>query len=424
MKFKHLLIPSFILVAQAAQANVLSDLAASVPEHTFVKMPANASLGSMGMDASLLYYADSGVWDPFKEEVAYVGGPGTCCADPAVYKRISYRATTDTWAIVNAPFTGSGHGYDANALDPGTGNHYFAVFADKVIHRWTGKAWEPLPAHTLAGECCVSLSWFPEINNGNGGLFLLVGSGLAAWYDGVSWTNIPKPAPVWGEIEGFSEYNPVLKSVWLGSGSGAERTSFLMDAKFKYTKLKDAPFSLKTNNSLKSVDPVSGKYIVYDMVGGTLWEFDAAKDAWTKITANAMPSLGSESLFQVPITQYGVIMFFKQNGSSKDVYLYRHVKGVGQVSLGERMAVGATPRIGALVDPSGTLMILNVTGVLSGSASGVLTIHDSQGRLAASWPHVSAHPVTWDLSQARGGMYVARFQGGLGSVTKRIVVTH
>jgi hypothetical protein len=196
-----------------------------------------------------------------------------------------------------------------------------------------------------------------------------------------------------------------------------------MDAGFKYVKLKDAPFSLKTNNSLKSVDPVSGKFIVYDMEGEALWEFDAAKDAWTKLTANAMPGLGSESLFQVPLPQYGVILFFKQNGSSKDVYLYRHVKGVGgvgQVSLDGRNAAGASPRIGALIDPSGKLMILNIAG----SASGSLTIHDSRGRLAASWSNVSAYPVTWDLSRARGGVYVARYQGGSGTAAKRFFVTH
>lgn len=420
MNFKSLLVPSLVLAANAAHANVLSDLAAALPEHTFVKMPANPSLNSIGMDASLLYYADSGVWDPIDGEIAYVGGPGTCCADPAVYKRVSYNLANNTWAIANAPFTGSGHGYDANALDPRTGNHYFAFFDDKVIRRWTGKAWESLPAHTLASECCVSLSWFPDINNGNGGLVLQVGSGLAAWYNGSSWTNIPKPATVWGEYEGFSEYNPVLKSVWLGSGSGSERVSFLMDANFKYTKLKDAPFSLKTNNSLKSVDPVSGKYIVYDMEGSALWEFDAKTDTWTKQAPTAMPSLGTESLFQVPLPQYGVIMFFKQNGSSKDVYLYRHVKGIGAVSLGEPMAVGAAPRISALADPAGSLMTLSVAGALSGS----LSIHDSQGRITASWPNVSSQPVTWDVSHARGGLYMARFQGGTGSVSQRIVVPH
>ena len=133
-----------------------------------------------------------------------------------------------------------------------------------------------------------------------------------------------------------------------------------------------------------------------------------------------MPSLGTESLFQVPVPQYGVIMFFKQNGSNKDVYLYRHVKGVGQVSLGEPMAVGAAPRISALADPAGSQMTLSVAGASSGS----LSIHDPKGKVAASWPIVSSQPITWDVSHARGGVYMARFQGGTGSVSQRIVVPH
>lgn len=420
MNYKALLIPSLVFAAQAAQANILSDLAASVPDHTFVKMPANASLKSIGMDISLLYYADSGVWDPIKQEVAYVGGPGTCCANPAVYKRVSYNLTTDIWSIATTPWTGSGHGYDANALDPRTGNHYFAYFNDKVIRRYTGSAWESIPAHTLNSECCVSLSWFPELNNEKGGLFLSVGSGLTAWFNGASWTSIPKPAQAWGEYEGFSEYNPILKSIWLGSGSGNERIHYLMDSKFNYTRLKDAPFSLKNNNSLKSVDPVSGKYIVYDMAGGSLWEFDAPKDVWTKISANSMPSLGEESLFQVPIPQYGVILFFKQNGATRDIYLYRHAKGVGPTSLGAPV-LGTAMGISALPDPSGALMTLNISGAKSGS----LDIHDAKGRLTASWPNVSAtQPLNWNVSNVRGGLYMAQFKGAEGTVSKRIVISH
>jgi hypothetical protein len=417
MNSKALAFSLLLVAAHAARASVIGDLAASVPEHTFVKMPVNPSLSSIGMESSLLYYADSGVWDPLDQEIAYVGGPGTCCADPAIYKRISYSVANNTWSIANAPFTGSGHGYDANALDPRTGAHYFAYFDDKVVHKWNGKAWDALPPHTLATECCVSLSWFPDLNKGNGGLLLQVGSGLAAWFDGTAWNNIPKPSAVWGEYEGFSEYNPVLKSVWLGGGSGAENSSFLLDANLKYTHLKDAPVSLTTNNSLKSVDPVSGKYIVYSMDNSTFWEFDAQKDVWTKLTPPSMPNLGTESLFQVPIPQMGVILFFKLDGNTRNVYLYRHTPGQGVTAIRTPVRTEA-PRILASADPSGSLMTLSVSSALSGS----LTIHDSQGRLAASWPQVSSYPISWDVSRARGGVYLARFQGQGTTSIQRIVV--
>ena len=75
-------------------------------------------------------------------------------------------------------------------------------------------------------------------------------------------------------------------------------------------------------------------------------------------------------------------------------------------------------RILTAADPSGSLMTLSVADALTGT----LSIQDPQGRLAASWPNVSSVPLRWDVSHARAGVYVARFQGQGGSATQRIVV--
>ncbi len=357
-------------------ASVLRDLALALPERTFVKLPANASLDALPMDVSLLYYTDSGVWDPVKKKMAWVGGPGTCCADPAIYKRITYDEATDHWDIQPTPFTGSGHGYDANAFDPSTGLHYFAFWDDKKIKTWKGQTWGTLPEHPLPANIAVALTWFPDLNGGKGGLVLTSGNGRAAWFDGNAWAEIKggEAAP-WGDYDVFSEYSPTLKKMWLGSGVDRGEVHYLLDAQLKLTRLRDAPFNIKDNEALKSVDPLNGKFLVYRMADKAWWEFDAGKDEWNRLSGlKSQPDLGGESLLQVPLPEYGVILIFRHYVSVREAFLYRHSLGAATLrrapllrpGMRQISAFGSTSRwpLEVPAKTPGSLRILNLNGRL------------------------------------------------------------
>lgn len=368
-------------------ASVLRDMALALPERAFAKLPANAGLDALAMDNSLLYYTDSGVWDPVKRKLAWVGGPGTCCADPAVYKRISYDEATDLWDIRPTPFSGSGHGYDANAMDPATGMHYFAFWDDKKIKTWDGQAWGVLPEHPLPANIAVSLSWFPDLKGGKGGLVIVMGNGRMAWFDGQAWTEIKggEAAP-WGEYDVFSEYNPVLRKLWLGSGAERPGVHYLLDARLGLTRLRDAPFSLKDNEALKSADPVGGKFLVYDMAGKAWWEFDAGMDAWGRLSGlKSQPDLGGESLMQVPLPEYGVILIFRHYANVREVYLYRHSSGAA--ALRPAPFLRARPRrAAAFAGPAGPRV------EVPGDAWRGARILDLKGRLLARFAGDSLPP--------------------------------
>jgi hypothetical protein len=402
-----------VLLVNLTFSSVLSSLAASLSERTWVKLPSNSSLNGLSMDNSLLYYTDSGVWDPVKRQVAWVGGPGTCCANPAIYKRIAYDEATDTWTIATTPFTGSGHGYDANALDPNTGIHFFGWWSNTNIRRWNGYTWGMLPPHPLGSSCCVALSWFPEINNGNGGLVLTASTGKAAWYNGSSWTSIPgaTSAP-WGGIEHFSEYNPVRKVVWMGSGSygasGTERVHYIMDAQFNMTKKNNAPFNIKNNEALKTCDPVSGKFLVYNMDAQTWWEYDHLADTWSQITnMNNKPNLGTASLWHVPIPEYNVIFVFKHSGSTRSIYLYRHTAST---------AVAGSPAVGkgqfkvmAAPNPFDLRMTIKIRSKEAGSKEAKIRIYDATGKLCFSASLLPAsREYTWSTSRFAPGIYILK----------------
>jgi hypothetical protein len=409
----------FVVLVNLAVSSVLSDLAARLAPHQWGMMPLNSSLGALDMHYSLLFYTDSGVWDPVNKKIAWVGGPGTCCANPAIYQRVSYDEASDTWSMASTPFSGSGHGYDGNALNTTTGDHYFAYWSDKRVNVWNGSSWGKLPDHPLSSSCCVGLAWFPELNNGKGGLVYVGGSGRVAWYNGSSWTSVSgaTSAP-WGGIEVFAQYNPVLKVVWMGGGGGGNYVNYKMDVQGKLTRMKDAPVNLKNNVSLKSCDPVSGKFLVYDMNSEQWWEYDMTADSWAQITDMTPKfSLGSGSLFHAPIPEYGVVAVFRLSSSAKYVYLYKHTAS----SAVEGTSVGGSNQINVVVTPNpfhgSTTIQIDCRFKIEDCR---LKIFDLAGRKVADFRY--ADKIQWKAAGQSAGVYVARVNAGRRAFQKKLIL--
>jgi len=307
----------------------LAIAAAEVAPRSWGEVPPNDSLASLEMEPSLLYWNDSGVWDPQARRMAWVGGPGTCCADPATYQRIAYDVESDTWSMEATPFAGSGHAYDGNALDPETGLHYFALFSDRAVKRFDGTTWDALPDVPWPTEPSVGLTWFPELASGSGALVFVNSSGRAAWFDGASWTEIAGALEEpWGTYNLFAEHNPVHGQVWMGAGVDGDRIHYVLDADLQVERGQDAPVSLNNGNALHGVDPVGGNYLVKheEQDGPTSWwEYDPVADVWTEIVdMQGAPDFSLTSEFQVPIPECGVILVFAHYFDERHAYLYRH----------------------------------------------------------------------------------------------------
>jgi hypothetical protein len=287
-------------------------------------MPENSSLAGLPMEGSLLYWNDSGVWNPVDRRIQWVGGPGTCCTDSPIYQLITYDVATDTWTIEATPYSGSGHAYDGNALDPGTGDHYFARYFDNTVHRFAGGRWSDLPNIPFDAVPTMGLSWFPELGDA-GGLVYVGTTGRVAWFDGAAWARVreAESAP-WGTYNTFSEYNPVLQLMWMGAGNGGSRVHYAMSSDLRMRRLADAPFSLNNSQALHSVDPIGGDFIVTNLDNGTYWALDVQRDTWTQITDMAGTPSFSESVFQVPIADCGVILYFDHYHEYRTVWIYRH----------------------------------------------------------------------------------------------------
>lgn len=313
---------------------VLAQAAQSIGAGQWAELPDNASLAGLDLHYHLTAWADTGVWNPVRRAVQWVGSPGSCCADPAAYKMLSYDVASDTWQVLDTPWGNDpGHAYDGNALDPATGLHYFAR-GGADIRAWDGSSWgDPLPEAPFYASVAVGLTWFGDALGGAGGLLHVGSTDDVGVFDGQSWTAPDLQIAGWGGYHMFAEYNPVHHVVWLGAGNDGERQHARLTAELAAQQLQEAPISLNaTGAAQKTYDPRSGTFIVLseeqeDVV--TWWTYDIVTDSWTDITAAmqaALPSSwGTTGLrFMVPLDDCGAILLFRHVDAERRVYLYRH----------------------------------------------------------------------------------------------------
>jgi len=315
-----------------ANASVLTDLVASMPEKTWVQMPANSSITGLGLEQTLTTYANSGVWDSANDRMMWMGGPGGCCVSEPIYKMITYDAPTDTWNMQVTPFHNRGHGYDGNAYDPNTGRFYFKSWYEgiKVLN---GNSWSSIPDAPWGEEAAPALTYFPAANNGAGALLYVGSLGHLAWFNGSRWIQIDQ-GQTWGSYHNIAVYNPVHNVVWLGSGStagassNANRVTYKLDAQMNLTRMNDAPFDLQSSSSgaMQMADPNSGKFLIQRRSNDSWWEYDILADRWAQISGMAnKPNL--EAPFGVTIPELGVIMVFENYTSGAKAYIYKHAPG-------------------------------------------------------------------------------------------------
>lgn len=303
---------------------VIGALTSSMAPRSWVEMPDSSGVMALDLPYSLLYWTDSAVWDSVERKVHWIGGPGTCCADPATYQRLTYDVVEDTWSMEATPFAGAGHSYDGNAFDSEAGLHYFSKYNDEVVRVFDGSTWSDLPEIPFAATATSGLAVL-ELDDASG--LIYVGStGRVAWWDGARWTERSgAEAEPWGTYNTFAEPNPALGLVWMGAGNGGDRVHYSMTHAGEFRRFADAPISLNNSRALHAYEPISGNFLVHDIEADVFYEFDPVADTWTRIDDMVdRPARTDGTRFQVPIPDCGVVLFFDHYREQRHVYLYRH----------------------------------------------------------------------------------------------------
>jgi hypothetical protein len=292
-----------------------------------------------GASGGIFGYNEGAAWEPKTQQWLFLGGDHN---DQPRF--VTYSADTNAWKIVPQPdWLGNGalHGYDHNTIDPDRGIFYHRPYNSPVVRRYdiaAGK-WTALPelATDQYLSCCVGIAWFPELDglvwaNGGGGK----GHVFLFREKDQKWIMPAKDLPM-GPYHNFAEYSPVHKVVIFGGGNGSSDL-YKLDANGKVTTQKKAPIGLGTMQSIVTVDPVSGDFLVFGK-NGSFYVYDVVKDEW-KLQEGKVPifepaRVADNKVWHVtatPVSNYGVTMFVKYHFADPPlgwVYLYKHSAAKG-----------------------------------------------------------------------------------------------
>jgi hypothetical protein len=329
---------------------VLASAAASLSAGQCLKLDTPLTGAELSPDGSsrINRSASSMVWDPVNREMRYIGKKES--NNPLHF--LVYKETTNTWEIDQyaRPSSGptSGHGYDQNACDPSTGDHYWRDYGSSTadIRKWNGSSWSDVPEPTIGSGAysdANSISYIPE------GL-LLFDKNRLGYYNGSSWVDLGLPTPPSGDwtYHLMSEYNEDSDTVIFGGGNDHRECYKLGPSRGVPARIADFPqdMNLTSQNDRPTLcsAPGTNKFLLHGGAGsGTLtwWEYDVDNDAagWVVLTEsvgdgsspqNGLPPLikdGSDfHVTATPIQDYGVSMWVNSVSvtGTQDVWIYKH----------------------------------------------------------------------------------------------------
>jgi hypothetical protein len=323
--------------ATTLAANVgtsLADLAARLKPGEWGELATNgfnydAVLSTSRSPNSIFAYSDDAVWDTVGRQFLFYGsGHG----DP-IGRFIRYSDATNSWSTLSDSGRAasiSNHAYDHHALDSANRILYRRMVDSRMVERYDIAAgtWGRLVDIPYSlGSVAGALEFFPEMGaliyiQGRGGDGANLGQIYIYDVATAKWTFKQNNVPM-GEIHNFAEYNPVHKLVIFGGGEGSSDVH-KMDATGKVTKMKNAPVQMGITFTTVTVDPVSGKFLVFAKDGRT-FEYDVVADVWTqKGLHNLLNTYSDLDVTATPVANYGVVMLVKSDFNQSKVLVYKH----------------------------------------------------------------------------------------------------
>jgi hypothetical protein len=331
---------SFLLAADkepSAKPTAMGKLAAGMKAGEWAELQTDNIVEThraKGASGAIFGYNEGAAWDPKSRQWLYCGGDHN-----DRLRFVTYSADSNAWKIMPEPDwvgNGTSHGYDHNAIDPGRGIFYYRPFSSPIIRRYdiaAGK-WSALPRIDTQEylACCFGVAWFPELDglvvaNGGGGK----GHVFLCTEKDQKWTMLAKDLAM-GTYHNFAEYSPVHKVIIFGGGNNSSDL-YKLDANSKVTTLKKAPIGIGTMQTIVTLDPVSGDFLVFGK-NGSFYVYDVVNDAWkmqeSKVPIFEPTRVKDNKVWHVtatPVSNYGLTMFTKYYHTDAPrawVYLYKH----------------------------------------------------------------------------------------------------
>lgn len=321
-----------------SEASTLEDAAARLEPGESIRLDTTLP-GSLLTpdDADFLQWASSGVWDPVRREIRFIGKRD----GPSPYRFLVYDENTNAWSNsrkLPGPLSEDnyGHGYDHNTIDPATGAHYFRPYNSYTIYKWDG-SWSTLSLPQVGKTIAATTSWVSGV-----GLVYIDEHQFVRW-NGSSWKELGD-SPI-SSYHAVSEYNRASDTLIFGGGNGG-RQMWKYRSGSGVSSIASPPFNLGSaySQGLLTSAPGSEQFIGWEKRTTNWTQYDVSSNSWSQLSVSSgdgsspqsgVPNLSvgssvDHAVIGIPIDTYGVIMYIQYAGASVDanVWLYKHSDSV------------------------------------------------------------------------------------------------
>ncbi len=316
---------AFSKLAAAMEPGTWAELKTGVPNKLWSSPLVNGGRNNGGAGGlHIAGWTDDSHWDSRTGQFLYLGLRQT-------RQFIAYDEQTNAWRVIpldrksdNPVFqTRFGHVYGTNAFDPQRSRFYHLYrdfedltggisYFDVRSEKWTKLP--PRPDHS--GGMCI------EYFSARDSLVVLGKKVFEFRQQSQTWESLGK-SPVDGYHSMF-RHNPFRKEVLLAGGNNQPKTMARLKADGTIERLKDVPVGLSIQSDKVTIDPVSGRYLIWGGDKGqpkALYEFDSDRNQYKEIKEFGANWPFRRYAMPVPafVPEYGVTMW--ADGS---VFLYKH----------------------------------------------------------------------------------------------------
>lgn len=323
-------------LAASMKPGTWAELKTEMPEGLWSSPKVNGGRNAGGSGGlHIAGWTDDAHWDSRTGQFLYMGLRQT-------RRFIAYSEEKNAWRTIELdpnsdnPCAQSqfGHIYGSNAFDLERSRFYHRYngfkndkenvalaggisYYDIVAEKWTKLP--PLPAKSGFTE--QAIEYFGAMDG-------LLALGKQAWFfsnDKQKWESLGD-SPVDGYHSLF-RHNPYRQEVLMTGGNNNRQVMARIGKDGKIERLKDAPEELSVRRCKLTVDPVSGRYLIYAFGAGSddsplkCYEFDSSKNEYRRL--EAMERGFPYDRYAMPVVtfipEYGVSMW-----AEKKVYLYKH----------------------------------------------------------------------------------------------------
>jgi len=270
---------------------------------------------------SLLTFAARGVWDSAHRKLQFAGTShtgGAFIQDAGGL--ITWDDATNQWTKESYNWSSEdpGHSYYHVTVNPNTGDLYFRKFNSAQIRRRvygnTGQSsWQQVANHpNAANQVAGGLEWFPQLNNGGGGLVFVDQVG-ASWSNAAltSWNTTPT-------IMSGGYHNWIARAGGFVYWGGGDKSSamYRLSPTGAAAAMPDTPLQAGVNSEQAIVLPhPNGTDLLLfgTSSGGPIHRFNGS--TWSNIGTH---QIGGQLWIGFTIPDYGVVIFLRHPAGALD----------------------------------------------------------------------------------------------------------